>query len=209
MTEGFDYWQSRKKEDVRFDWRNGGDDWISEYWKSKEHPHRRIVVEAVKSLLPAESLLEIGSNCGPNLSNIKHAFPELELMGVDANHDAIMRGKRNAKGIEFTLGNFLTLPWKDKSYDIVLADAVLMYVNKKDIIPCMIEIDRVCRKGLVFLEWFSPSLTGTVRNYHWARNYAELLKRLGFYVDEYKITKDDWPSQTWIKNGRLYIARRQ
>ena len=208
MTEDYKYWEKRPKDDERKDWRNGCDTWIGEYWKSRNHPHRSLIISAIEKFSIVKSLLEIGCNCGPNLANIKEAFPGITLAGIDANQHAITRGRRSIKDVDFTLGDLLHLPWPDKSFDIVLSDAVLMYVGRKDAPTAIMEMERVCRRGIILIEWLSPSLMGSIINHHWARNYPELLKRLKFKVETYELTKADWPHDTWVKNGRLFIAHR-
>ncbi len=207
MSEDYLYWKKRDKNDSRLDWRNGAPDWIQEYWDSRKHPHRKLIIEALDKFRPFGSVLELGCNCGPNLANIKDRYPKVKLAGIDANADAITRGKELLDA-DLRAGTFFNLPWEDQSFDIVLADATLMYADKNDIIPVLLEVNRVARRGVIFVEWFSESIIGKVKNFHWARNYPKLLKRLGFKVRTRKLNESTWPSKNWVANGRVFVGRK-
>jgi tRNA G46 methylase TrmB len=54
------------------------EDWIENYWKSRDHPHRAFLVERICKFSPMHSILEIGCASGPNLYNIARKFPEAD-----------------------------------------------------------------------------------------------------------------------------------
>ncbi len=150
MSEDYLYWKKRDKNDSRLDWRNGAPDWIQEYWDSRKHPHRKLIIEALD-----------------------------KLAGIDANADAITRGKELLDA-DLRAGTFFNLPWEDQSFDIVLADATLMYADKNDIIPVLLEVNRVARRGVIFVEWFRTR----------------------------KLNESTWPSKNWVANGRVFVGRK-
>lgn len=210
MTQGDIYWIERSMEDSKRDWKPMSDDWVEDYWDSARHPHRNVILNALKAL-EFESLLEVGSNCGPNIARIRKDFrlKDSDLAGVDASVFAINKAKEMLPGVTWKEGLVTNLPFPDKSYDVVLSDAVLMYVGPEEIEKALSEMDRVAKKALVLVEWFDESPLGVVKDYHWARNYTLLLKKLGYKrVDTIKIISTQWPSQNWIKNGYLFVGLR-
>ena len=202
------YWRERKKDDPRLDWRIGEEDWIGGYLLSTSHPHRELVKRAVQSLLPIKSLLEVGCNVGPNLAVLQDEFKNAVLLcGLDVNKDALQKGSEVLPEIVFIEGSAKRLPFPNKSFDIVLVDAVLMYISPEKIVNVINEIVRVARKGIIFVEWFDSDLLGSVQFWHWARDYKTLLEQRGMKVEMRKITQEDWPSENWSSIGYVFIGK--
>lgn len=208
-VEGADHWKKRKLDDKRKDWRNGGGNWIEEYVASKDHPHRELILEALKQFYPFAGILEVGCNAGPNLVRIAEVYPETQLAGVDVNADAVSYAREQVPSAMLSVGEASELPFMDSTFDIVIADAVLMYVSPEDIHQTLEEMDRVARRGIILVEWRDDNSHGKVVDGHWARNYGLLLGELGYDVEAIKLTEDQWPSENWTKNGWLYIAVRR
>ena len=203
--QGYEFWRDRRIRDSHRDWNYGGKSWITDYVLSVEHPHRSLIIEALKTLEPYESLLEIGCSAGPNLLRIHGK----KLAGIDANAKSIEAAKTILPDVDLRVGNMIELPWNDKSFDILLADASLMYISPEDIDKMMKEIDRVTKKGVVIIDRFNESLNGEVGGYVWARNYPRLLEIMGFKVTVKKITEELWPdSKNWQLYGVIVTAKR-
>ncbi len=154
-----------------------------------------------------DSLLEVGCSAGPNLLKIKKAFPKAELHGVDINAESIEVAKKKVKGVTFSVGLIDKLPYEKKKFDVLLADAVLMYTRPEDIKRTLRELNSVTRNAMIIIDRYAPhdSIVGHV----WGRNYPKLLEELGFEVTSHKITEKEWKSsKNWVKYGRVFIARR-
>jgi SAM-dependent methyltransferase len=95
-------------------------------------------------------LLEIGCGAGRYLRAFKHYRPDLELHGCDISHVALAEAEEaNPRGeIEYKLGDALSLPYKDDSFDIVLLFDVFEHVT--DVGKAADEVARVLRPGGVF-----------------------------------------------------------
>lgn len=201
--EGKGYWLHRGLSDERRDWNKDSVDWVTDYKDSVNHPHRDSLANIVASLKP-ESVLEVGANCGPNLAKIKSVLPDIELSGIDLSADAIAhRGE-----FDIVFGDVCDIPFDD--FDLVLVDAVLLYISPQFIKQAMDEITRVAQKYIVLVEWDSESMFGVEKNFHWARDYKTILEWYGFSVEKIKITQDIWPtSQSWVNNGYFYVATRK
>lgn len=210
-VEDLNYWKNRPLDDVRRDWYYNTDNWITDYRASVEHPHRQLIIDALEELIPFESILEGGSNCGPNLRLIKQKFPGVKLTGIDINEDAVKEANRLLPDADIRVGNIEeNLPFEDKSFDIVLVDAVLIYIGPQKIKQVMNELNRIAKKGIVLVEWDSNSLLGEVQEYHWTRDYKRLLEELGFKVRKIKISADMWPtrSDNWARLGYLFSGEK-
>lgn len=210
-VQGEVYWERRSLSDTEFDWGIvGASDWIDDYWGSQEHSHRPLIIEAldrIKESVGLDSLLEVGCNCGPNLSQINSKFPEVKLWGVDINEDAVKRASM-LSGVTVRVANFnKKLPFEDNSFDVVLADAVLMYVSPEQIQKTLKEINRVAKKAVIVVDWFDESKLGVLRDGHWARNYTKLFEDMDLKVEANKITQDQWKNDKWERNGWFFVAQ--
>jgi SAM-dependent methyltransferase len=209
-VQGTEYWKNRPLEDTERDWKYEEKDWVQDYWRSKVHPHRTLLLEAMVNLFPFKSILEIGCNCGPNLALFKDYFFEARLAGLDINEQVIEKAENLLRGrVELKVGSFMELPWPDDSFDVVVSDAVLLYASPSEITQALNEINRVAKKAIVLVERYSPSLAGEVVGHVWGRDYGTLLKGYGFKVKEKSIGKKHWrTSLNWQKYGKLIIAER-
>lgn len=206
MTQDYNYWKDRNPDDTQKDWKIDGS-WLEGYEKSVSHPHRKLVV---KSLRGMESILEVGSSCGPNLLALSRKHPEARLFGVDANQDAVNSAARLIPSAGVSQGDIIKgLPFKDGSFDAVLADAVLMYVNPHEILDVMSEMDRVSSKRIVVVDRFANARLGVDTGYIWHRNYGQLLQEMGYKVRKIKLTQETWPhSRGWATHGYVWVGNR-
>lgn len=205
-VENGTYWSNRSETDTRKDWRNGGADWIEEYVLSSEHPHRNLIVNAVKGFSSFAGILEVGCNAGPNLYRLSQAFPETQLAGIDINEPAVARAQSYLQKAILKVGTATTIPFENESFDVGIVDAVFMYLSPDEMHQAASELQRVIRKGIVLVEWFDESPEGVVKDFHWARNYPELFAGYGFeLVESTPLTKENWPHPTWQKNGKLFV----
>ena len=202
-----DYWLNRPLDDKQRDWNYKESDWIWDYVASASHPHRDIIVEELNKLGSLGGILEVGCNAGPNLIRLQAAFPETQLAGIDIVPEAIERAMTNMSKPIFKVGNVLSIPFEDKSFDCVLADAVLMYLQPKEINRALNEINRIVKRYVVLVERVSEKEKNN--GFIWSRNYPKLLEDLGFSVQTRKLEEKDWPeSEGWQKEGMIVVASR-
>ena len=206
-----EYWKNRKITDKIKDWRNNGDlNWIEEYWKSKEHPHRKLIIRELKKLQPFERLIEVGSNCGPNIFLINKEFPKIDIVGIDINRASLLKGiSKFPKEFFRNSGLFhqnleKEINFRSKDFDVILSDAVLMYISPEKIRQVIEEMIRVTKKAIILCEWQIPDNKLGEKVYgHWARDYVKLLGDYGIKTSIYKLTKEDWPSENWSRVGYI------
>lgn len=205
LVQGEDYWRKRPATDKKKDWNFDGS-WLSGYIDSIDHPHRDLITDVIGKL-PSRSLLEVGCSIGPNLILCNALFKGMKLAGIDVSEVSIKHAKGLKYSFDLKVASVMDIPFDDDEFDVVLADAVLMYVPPDDIEYAISEMSRVAKKAIVVVDWHDRSRLGVVKNYHWARNYERLLTDQGFKVKKIKITKKEWPTKTWAKNGYAYIAQ--
>lgn len=190
--------------------------WIKRYWDTRYSPHRLFLVEKIAKYYPFSNILEIGCNCGPNLFLISKRFPEIHVAGIDINPVAIEIGRQllSSEGIpnaKLEVGDFTSLgKIQDRSYDICLTDAVLIYVAPDTIRSAIKELIRIARKAVILVEWHTDAEYSdkySLGVYHfgcWKRNYVSLIKNFTSpdkTVIATKIPKSIWPSQNWEDLG--------
>ena len=183
-----------------------------------DHPHRQILVDILRQF-SFQSVLEIGCGSGVNLYNIKQTFPNVSIYGIDVSSNAIKEARKNLpEGSILEVGdasdNFC---FPDKSIDIVLSDACLIYLNQKNFKKALKEAKRVARVGVIFCEFHHVNffvrlafrfLVGFKHKKYNIYNYEENLKRAGFNnIKIKKLTDKDWPHSTiWKIFGSIIYA---
>lgn len=196
--------------------RRGG--WAEGLWNGRDHPHRSYLVERIAAFSPISNILEIGSASGPNLYLLAKRFPHAEIRGIEINPHTVEIGNKGfaregLSNVKLSVGRAEDLSqFKDKSFDIILTDAVLIYIKRGAIHKVIKEILRIARKGIVLVEChdFEQQLgdrqgLGVFTRGLWIRDYVALLKQFvpeeRIYVT--KITKDIWPDDGWGKQGAV------
>jgi len=203
------------------DWSNKESDWLRGYWDSINHPHRALLIDQVQKYSP-ESALEIGCNCGPNLRVLADRSPGIRLAGVDINSEAVEKGNlwlqdygyHNIILFEGQADNLSRFP--DNSFDVVFADAVLIYIGPDKIRSVIQEMIRVARKGVVLMEWHDGetnqgSGTFVFGRGLWKRNYRALI---GEYASETTIeiehiSPEIWPDAGWSEYGAVISIKKE
>lgn len=188
-------------------------DWNSHYW-SPNHPHRVLILKELLRF-PFKSVFEIGCGAGANLFNIYRAFGKLgaEVGGSDVNEDAIIAAKKNlpfARDLE--VGSADDIFFSDKSIDVIITDATLLYVSPFKIKKTIKEMARVARNGIIFCEPYREKLWQRLyllwKEKLYLHNYPKLLTEAGFY--DIKLTKIDkrfWSDSLWYVCGYIISAK--
>lgn len=204
MTQDENYWVNRPINDEDRDWKTNGENWVEDYVLSKDHPHRKLILDFVELSKPA-SILEFGCNTAPNLALIHEKFPEIKLAGFDISDPAITRGKEVLPEADLKLGSYYHIPFEGH-FDLGICDASLMYIPPEDIAPVLEDVAALC-KDLVIVERVSEE--EDENGYIWSRNYPKILKEMGFEVSSTKLTEETWPhSRGWQEKGFVILAKR-
>ena len=184
--------------------------WQRKYWKNRkinweesymtpEHPHRQLIIDALKGFGFFKSVLEVGCASGANIYKIKQNFSYVDVGGIDWNADAIETAKKFLpRATVLQVGEAQDIYISSGGADIILSDMCLIYLSKKDFKKALKEFKRVARVGIVLCEfhrknWLERLGVKILTGYN-AYDYGRELKRLGFYdITIRKVTEEEWP----------------
>ena len=107
------------------------------------------------------SVLEIGSGPGGNLNEVWKLSPA-KLTGVDISNDMIeLARQRVDPAIDIVKTNGTTLPFKDKTFDIVFTATVLQHNTDEEMLKKIVaEICRVSKERIYFFERIESEVKG-------------------------------------------------
>lgn len=184
-----------------------------DYQNAQDDPHRKFLLERISNFSPIYDILEIGCGTGLNLYLLSKRFPDAKLRGIDINSNSVQYGNtffehEGISNVKLSIGKADELKFKDKSFDVVFTDAVLIYIGPDKIKKVVKEMIRVTRKVLILNEWYSfrPN-SNPLGIYvgHWVRDYKTLLKE---FVPEERMQVTKLPKgafnsdKNWQKWGR-------
>jgi len=144
--------------------------------------------------LQFDSVLEVGCGAGKNLDKIHKEFG-VNVQGTDINADAVKETIRHL--IWAKVGMVESIDYPDKSVDLLLTDACLIYVPLEKIQIAVNEMLRVARKYLVLCEWSGEDKFDG----HWIYDYKRLFKNY-----ETKFTKITGWGGNWAKYGQIIVV---
>jgi len=198
-------------------WANKKGEAVKNAFTNLNHPHRKFLVDEISKFCPFDNVLEIGCGYGPNLYFLGKKFPDANFVGIDINPLFVREGNKwlkkerlvNVRLCHSKADNLTK--FKDRTFDIVFTDAVLMYIGKDKIKQIIENMLRISKKALVFLEQDyghnpgDPQGLGIYRFGHWQRHYFDLLKT--FIKKEcictVKIPPEVWPGEDWGRRGYI------
>ncbi len=166
--------------------------WIDNYQKSVHVRHRDLIAEQVGKL-GADTLLEVGAHCGPNLIRLANTFPTLRLHGIDANVAAVEAGRAWVK--QLGLGDRVAITAQrfpggtdnlpTGAFDVVLSCYTLAYLAPEDVDAALFEMGRLARKAVIIAEpmilpGVHPAPIHKASGFsEWAHDYQGALKWIG------------------------------
>jgi hypothetical protein len=140
------------------------------YWEDCWAAHRRHVLDAVASVAPFASLLEVGCQSGPNLRLLRYAYPDAHLAGLDVNAAAVEYGR--ARGLDLRCGDLRTAGLGHP--DVVLSVYTVAHVSPGDVSAVLARLQMAACRALVLLEPTRPS-TGVLPITTWRHDYQAAL----------------------------------
>lgn len=192
-------------------WKDRKIDWKLAYW-TPEHPHRDMIIKELERF-NFGSIFEIGCGSGANLYRIHQAYPQTQFGGIDISNDAIVMAKQMLPQAQILdVGVADDIYFSDKSIDVIMTDAALIYIGKDKIDKVMKEITRIARTGVVLCEFHSENwwkrLALSFGSHLNAYDYKKLLEKYGCYDIKFtKIPKKVWPILPWVTYGYIVSAR--
>ena len=210
------YWEERKI------------DWIKHYW-SIGHAHRDHLIEILRKVR-IKTVLEVGCGAGANLYRIKKEFPYVKIAGCDINPDAIETANQIFKAefpakmfekealdtmseIDFRVGSAEAIPFNGEAFDLVITDAMMIYVGPDKISRVLREIRRVGYDKMIFIEFNSKSWLKRVglglATRYYAYDWEKLLAEKHFkYIKLEKTPNEMWEGKVWDNFGYFITSIR-
>lgn len=187
--------------------------WAQGYLGTVNHPHRSQLVEAVAAMGDIGSVLEVGCASGANLVCLRERLPGAQLVGVDINSQAIKVARRHFeamgdKNVRLLVGradSLMAIP--DASVDVVVTDAVLMFIAPDRIRAVLAELGRVARKGIVLNEYHLAGETGG--RFDGGRWVYDLMRLIELQVPRARVRtrKSAFAGGAWDVYGTLIEVR--
>jgi pseudaminic acid biosynthesis-associated methylase len=102
-------------------------------------------------------ILEVGCNIGLQLLCLQR-MGYYNLHGIEIQDYAVEKAKKNTQGINIIQGSAFDLPYKDKWFDLVCTNGVLIHINPADYDRIMSEMYRCSSKYIMGFEYYSENL---------------------------------------------------
>jgi SAM-dependent methyltransferase len=127
---------------------------------------------------PPSTILDAGCAEGFVCQHLLEKWPDAQAVGIDVDIAALSRGKRLHTATQFGSGDIVTLPFKDKSFDLVICTEVLEHLPDPE--AALSELQRVTRRHCLLSVPHEPffRLSNLVR--------GKNISRLGDDVDHYQ-----------------------
>jgi SAM-dependent methyltransferase len=156
-----EYWQKR-----------GGDGYYREQEAVHERTLRSQFIGEEINKLPYRSLLEIGCGYGKQLQNFH--FKNTFVVGCDFSRPQLLKTKEllGDRGPVLIEADAETLPFRDKTFDVVLSSAVILHNQFEKAKKIISEMIRVGRKYLVHNE--DTDITFSRYGYDMRKTYVKM-----------------------------------
>lgn len=137
---------------------------FQKYWHSKKWGALKKFVDGIGT----GTLLDIGCADGTTTYEIKKAYPNLQITGVDYYKKGINFARKTKPEIKFVVGDAHKLPFKNESFDIVTIIETLEHLEKPRAI--LVEIYRVLKNdGYIIIGQDTDSLLFRAIWFLWTR----------------------------------------
>jgi len=192
--------------------------WASNFLKTINHAHRTQIVESMLSFgIQNPTILEAGSGPGANLIRLRKAFPLAELIGVDINHQAVKEGRKyfNSQADTKTSlfqGSLSNLSFIERqSIDLILVDAVLMFITPDKIQKVLKELIRSAKtagSGMVINDYHADGLSseGLFVGGRWVHDLVSIINLIAPQAI-ISVKKSSFTGGEWDRYGSLIEVR--
>ena len=192
--------------------------WASNFLKTINHAHRTQIVDSMLSFnIENPTILEAGSGPGANFIPLRRAFPRAQLIGVDINNQAVKEGRKyfsfqaDAK-VSFFHGNLSKLSFiESQSIDLILVDAVLMFITPDKIQTVLNELIRCLKpvgSGMVINDFHADglSLDGLFVGGRWVHDLVSIINMMA-PQSIISVKKSSFTGGEWDRFGSLIEVR--
>lgn len=167
-----------------------GDAWFERNRQHFEQAEDPVVPFLLSQAIDPHSILEIGSSRGDRLARL-HEHYRATVTAVDPAAAAVAEGQKLFPVVQFFVATASHLPLPDESYDLVIANMVFHWIDRKSLLASAAEIDRVIKpEGYLLLGDFAPFTPKKTKYHHctehemytYKQNYPELFLATAGYA---------------------------
>lgn len=155
----------------------------------------------LKNVSKEAKILEVGCNTGMQLNGFQRMGFE-NIYGIELQAYAVEEAKKYTRNINIICGSGFDMPFKDKYFDIVCTNGVLIHILPADLPKIMAEMYRCSSKYIWGFEYYAEKVTeinyrGNT-NYLWKADYAALFMEQ--FPDLKLVKKEMYPYVTNPQN---------
>lgn len=177
------------------------------------HKSKKLFCDRICRERPFESLCEVGCNAGANLVLLAKEWPSANYVGVDINGQAVDYGNAYFAGgglsnVKLIRGRVENLNFiENKSFDIVVTNALLCLMDQEHIIMAVKELIRIAKQKIILFELNYADKydgKGVFRDGYWIRDYLKCFNSLGYKDSSISsMPWDAWESAVWKMYGAI------
>jgi pseudaminic acid biosynthesis-associated methylase len=159
--------------------------------------------------LRPRTVLEVGCNVGANLRWI--AGDRRLVLGLDVNEGALRQMRAEVRAARAVAGSARSLPFADRSFDLVFTAGVLIHQPREALPAVMREIVRSSGRFVLAAEYYAPEEVeveyrgqrGALFKRDYGRLYLEAFPDLALHARGHLGTDEGWDDVTyWVFRRR-------
>lgn len=177
-------------------WDSWAGTFMDDNWQVQTHAQHKWILSTIKEINP-QDILEVGCGFGRNIKFlIENDVKVKKITGCDISPKMIKKAKEYVldKSVDFIVADVLALPFKDRSFDLVLVHGLFMHIKPKDLERAISEVLRIGKKALINVE---QNYNGN--EYTFVHDYKKLYKKLGAQIEAYVCDKKGGLDYFYVK----------
>jgi SAM-dependent methyltransferase len=166
---------------------------IETYFEFQRFQAQNLIKELYKyGLSNATKILDIGSGIGGYIYELAKTFPNAIIFALDLNPlEFTINKTKNISNIKIIRGDGMIMPFKENTFDFVLASSVIEHVGSQE--NFISEMKRVCKKNgicyISFPPYYSPVGGHDLSPFHYLPGNLPLIiysKKVKFGCESFK-----------------------
>lgn len=165
-------------------WEGWADEFITDKWQHSIQPQHTWMLSKIKKN-PDAKIVEIGCGFGRNIKFlIENGVDAEKITGIDISKKMISYASTyiNNKKVTLIVGDIISLPFHQNSFDISLIHGVFMHVPPQQIDKAIENVFSITKQFIINVEQNYPTDNG----YTFIHDYKSLYTKLGGKIVEYK-----------------------
>lgn len=134
----------------------------------------------------AKTILDVGCDQGLPIEMIKIRMTPRRIVGVDLFEPYIKESKAKKIHDEYVISDVRKLPFKDKTFDVVISLQVLEHLTKKEAWKVLEKMEKIATKQVIVAtsvgEMYHPAVNNNPLQMHHSDFQAEDFERKGYKV---------------------------